>query len=481
MSYLIGYHDKETATRKSPPAISARKLAGRACGVLLLWAATAIVLPAQTFTLLHSFDGTDGVLPYGAPMQGLDGNLYATTTAGSAGYGSVFKITPAGALTTIHSFHGNDGSAVNGELMLATDGSFFGTTYAGGEGNTGTIFAIASTGRFATFYNFDFGSAGIQPDTGVLQLANGNFYGATSGGAEFSCGAIFEITPGGVITTLHAFDSTDGCTPSAWPIQTPNGNLYGTTAVDGGDGYGTVYELTAGGTFSTLYSFNGTTGSEPGQMTLASDGNMYGITFFSSANSGGPGTIFRVTPGGTVTTLYSFCALSGCADGEVPYGALIQATNGQLYGTTTAGGANGDGTVFELTLAGTLTTLHSFGGLDGADPIGGLSQATSGILYGTTSVGGAHGDGTVYSLNLGLAPFVRTLPSAGAVGSSVKILGTNLSSVTSVTFNGVPATFTEVSPTYLTTTVPAGATSGLVKVSTSSGVLNSSVVFRVVP
>ena len=200
------------------------------------------------------------------------------------------------------------------------------------------------------------------------------------------------------------------------------------------------------------------------------------------------GTIFKITPTGTLTTLYSFCTQSGCADGdgENPIGGLVQATNGDFYGTTFNGGANDEGTVFEITPGGTLTTLYSFcaqsGCTDGYAPLAGLVQATNGTLYGTTGYGGAsgtHSAGTVFSLSVGLGPFVETQTTSGEVGAAVKILGSDLTSATSVSFNGTDATFTVVSRYLITTTVPAGATSGKVRVVTPSRTLSSNVPFRV--
>ena len=204
----------------------------------------------------------------------------------------------------------------------------------------------------------------------------------------------------------------------------------------------------------------------------ASDGNFYGTASLGGAN--GYGTVFTITPAGTLTTLHSFDA----TDGATP-NALVLGTDGNFYGTTISGGANIDGTIFEITPQGTLITLHNFDGSDGADSFAGLVQATDGNFYGTTRLGGSKSDGTVFRLTVGLGPFVKTVPAAGKVGASVKILGTNLTGATSVSFNGVAAAFTLRAPSAITTTVPAGATTGTVQVITPSGTLLSNVVFRV--
>jgi uncharacterized repeat protein (TIGR03803 family) len=191
--------------------------------------------------------------------------------------------------------------------------------------------------------------------------------------------------------------------------------------------------------------------------------------------------VFEITPSGTLTRLYSFCSLSDCTDGENPEAALVQASDGNFYGTTAYGGANNAGTIFKITPSGTLITLHTFDQIDGAQPYATLVQDTNANFYGTTTVGGANGNyGTVYSLSMGLAPFVETHPTLGPVGLPVKILGTNLTGATSVTFNGTAAVFKVASPSLIMATVPVGATTGTVQVVTPGGTLSSNVPFRVI-
>ena len=237
-------------------------------------------------------------------------------------------------------------------------------------------------------------------------------------------------------------------------------------------------------TFTTLQSFDLTHGADPyAGLVQATDGNLYGTTVGGGAKN--YGTVFRIAPSGTLATLYSFCSKSGCTDGGSPYSGLVQATDGNFYGTTLRGGARGVGTVFKITPSGTLTTLYSFcskiGCTDGEYPEAALVQDTNGTFYGTTRTGGAHNYGTVFSLSVGRGPFVETQPTSGKVGAAVKILGTNLTGATSVTFNGTAAVFKVVSSSEITTTVPAGATTGKVKVVTPHGTLFSNVPFRVLP
>jgi len=466
-----------------------------------------IALPTQTFTTLHSFDGTDGANPgYESLVQGIDGNFYGTTFHGgtssacTGGCGTVFKMTPGGTLTTLHSFDGADGAVPFEGLVLATNGNFYGTTSAGGANGDGTVFEITPAGKLTTLHSFD-GTDGCHPYAGLVQAANENFYGATPFCGAYDDGTVFEITALGALTTLHHFNNPGGAPGPNFPlVQSINGNLYGETYVGGAYGDGTVFEITAGGTLTTLHNFDGTDGEGLAGLALATDGNFYGPTYSGGANNTctgdtlrGCGTVFKITPGGTLTTLYSFCTRTGCTDGEGPTDAgLVQATNGRFYGTTSSGGPYnssgctwlgdvGCGTVFQITAGGTLTTLHSFDVTDGSEPIGGLVQATDGKFYGTTFYGGASGAGTVFSLSVGLGPFVETLPTSGKVGTTVIILGNNLTSATSVSFNGTAAPFKVVSNSEITAVVPFGATTGRVQVVTTRGSFSSKVPFRVVP
>jgi uncharacterized repeat protein (TIGR03803 family) len=299
------------------------------------------------------------------------------------------------------------------------------------------------------------------------------------------CGTVFKITRAGKLTTLYRFcaqaQCDDGVYPIAGLVQAINGNFYGTTSQGGGSfncsaGCGTVFEIASRGSLTTLHSFDGTDGNLPfAGLMQSTDGNFYGTTAGGGATN--YGTVFKISPAGALTMLYNFDGV----DGGSPYAALVLATNKNFYGTATQGGANNYGTIFKITSAGKLTTLHNFDSTDGADPSGGLVQATSGEFYGTTYLGGSHVAGTVFSLAVGLHPFVKTMPAAGKVGSAVVILGTNLAGATVVSFKGKAATFTVVSSSKITTTVPAGAETGSVTVTTPTGTLKSNVAFQVGP
>jgi uncharacterized repeat protein (TIGR03803 family) len=453
----------------------------------VLCAAEAIGSPAQTFTSLFSFNGSNGSAPlYMALVQGTDGNFYGTTSAGGIyGYGAVFKITPGGKVTVLHSFDGTDGEYPDGGLIQGTDGNFYGTTVNGGTSGYGTIFKMTLAGTLTTLHGFaGYPSDGGWPYDVLVQGTDGNFYGTTNIGGAKNNGTVFKITAGGTLTTLYSFSFTGGGGdgPTGGLVQGTDGNFYGTTMSGGTIGVGTVFKMTPAGTLTTLHSFDGTDGAYPfAGLIQATDGNFYGTTFQGGTHSGVTigGTVFKITSAGTLTTLHSFCSQTGCTDGSYPYARLVQGTDANFYGTTAEGGT--DGTVFKITPGGILTTLHRFDFTDGAGPLGGLLQATNGDFYGTTPTGGAQGDGTVFSLSVGLGPFVETRPTSGKVGAAVKILGNNLTGATSVTFNGRLAVFTVVSSTEIKTSVPIGATTGKVKVTTPKGMLTSNVKFRVTP
>jgi uncharacterized repeat protein (TIGR03803 family) len=453
-------------------------------------------LPAQTFNSIASFDYTDGANPYAVSLvQGYDGNYYGTTQQGGTGAiggGEVFKISPSGSVTGLYSFCTQSG-CTDGKyplpgLWLARNGNFYGTTEQGGANGQGTIFEITPQGTLTTLYNFCSQSGctdGSFPQGGVIQASNGNFYGtASGGGGAASSGTVFELTAAGKFTNIFYFGGVNGSQPVGTLVQGTNGNLYGTAEEGGSAGHGTIFEITPTGNFTLLYTFctlvNCDDGAMPaGALVQASNGTFYGTAAGNGLNGGG--TLFAITASGKFNVLYNFCSQSGCADGQYPYGSLIQATDGNFYGTTQAGGASGQGTVFELNPRGVLTVLHSFDTTDGSQPDGGLVQGTDGSFYGTTHYGGTASYGTVFNLSNNLGPFVEALPNSGKVKSTVNILGNNLTGTTSVSFNGTNATFRVISSSQITAAVPAGATTGSLTVVTPGGSLKSNVTFRVTP
>jgi uncharacterized repeat protein (TIGR03803 family) len=463
--------------------------------ILLLCAATAISSPAQTFKTLASFDNHNGSYSQAPLVQGYDGNLYGTTDDGGRNdSGTIFKITLNGHITTVHYFCSRancaDGEVPESGLVPSGNGNMYGITSSGGTGCSycGTVFELSAQGTLYVLHNFA-GTDGSNP-LGLMLGSDEYFYGTTSAGGSGSGGTIFKMSPTGVLTTLYNFE--DFNYPVAGLMEGNDGNFYGTTITYDVNGHGTVFKMTPAGDVTTLYSFKGTNGAWPvASLMQASNGLFYGTT-----SQGGPansicvatgcGTVFAITPGGNLTTLHDFAG----PDGLNPIGALIEGTDGNIYGTTSDGGPSnpdctfGCGTIFQITPEGGFTTLHSFSGLDGQHPYIGLVQATDGNFYGTTYVGGAspacaEGCGTIFRLSMGLNPFVMTVPTVGPRERHVRIIGTNLTGATSVTFNGVAAAFTVVSPTEIRTSVPEGATTGTIEVVTPGGALQSNVAFRV--
>jgi uncharacterized repeat protein (TIGR03803 family) len=361
------------------------------------------------FTTLVNFAGADGAVPLAALIEGTDGNFYGTTSAGGAySSGTVFKMTSAGTLTTLYSFcslpNCTDGSGPAGGLVQASDGNFYGTTLGTvfritPEGALTTIYTFCSQPGCADGYD---------PEAALVQATDGNFYGTTNQGGTTGGGTAFKITPEGALTTLYSFCASgqypcpDGLDPYGGLVQGTDGDFYGTTEWGGLNWVGSVFKITLSGTLTTLHNFGqGGDGARPfAGLIQASDGNFYGTTV------AGGGTVFKITSSGALTTIYTFCSLPNCADGGGPFTALVQATDGNFYGTTYGGGQYQDcygddcGTVFRVTPSGTLTTLHSFDNSDGAAPWAGLAQGRDGSFYGATSAAGANGDGTIFRVGV---------------------------------------------------------------------------------
>ena len=380
------------------------------------------ITPAGVETVLHSFSGGagDGTYPFAALIQGIDGNFYGTTQSGGpSGHGTVFKITSAGTETVLHSFVGGttDGSAPYAALVQGTDGNFYGTTSAGGTSNNGTAFKIAPGGLESVIHSFAGGTVdGSSPQAALIQGRDGNFYGANSGGGASQSGNFIKMTPGGMETVIYSFNSgPEGQVPVGL-VQGKDGAFYGTTRGGGTDGNGTVFKLTSNGVETALYSFaEGTTdGYSPSSLIQGSDEDFYGTTQQGGTNN--EGTVFRITPTGTETVLYSF---SGGPDGGQPQAALIQGSDGNFYGTAITGGLHGQGTVFRITPSGLETTLFSFtGGADGGQSQAALIQGADGNFYGTTVGGGASGQGTVFRItSTGVETVLHSFAGGPADGS----------------------------------------------------------------
>ena len=467
-------------------------------GFLFFGPATAA--RAQTFSVLYNFgsqlDDPCQQFFSGIIAQGRDGNLYSgSSECGAYGRGAAYRVTPGGSLTTEYSFSGgSDGSYPYGGLTLGTDGNFYGATYGGGFGSYGTIFKMTPGGGLTTLYTFTDSGDGALPAAPPIQGTDGNLYGTTCPGCNNQgvYGTIYKITHSGTFTVLYECDITH-CEDFYGPlIQGTDGNFYGTSIYGGTNGAGVVLKITPAGQLTDLYSFDNTHGDYPtGPLVQGTDGNFYGTTLDGGAS--GYGVVFRMTPAGKLTVLHN---MNGTTDGSAPYAGLVQATDGNFYGVNAYGGAAstycpaGCGAIFKITSSGAFSVLYNFDMTTGQLPYTTLYQHTNGVLYGATQLGGT-GDvdplcspgncGVLYSLNIGAAPFASLLSTTGKVGKKIEILGQGFTGTTAVSFNGTAATYGVVSDTYLTATVPAGATPGPVTVTTPGGTLTSSKTFRVAP
>ena len=427
-----------------------------------------MMTPAGSLTTLVHFSGTVapalGSAPKGSLAQGLDGSFYGTTTTGGlgGGFGTVFKVTPAGVLTTIASFTGSTGSAPaatpNGSLVTLADGSFYGTASSGGINNQGAIFKITSDGLVSvlmnctaapvvskltqgaggTLYGMTTGAGGangwgtafsltptespltlatLPPTSGTTAIAsrggfmvaaNGDLWATSVSGGAGNFGSVFKMTPGGTLSTVFSFTNTTGTNPGSSPqgalVLGPDGNHWGTTQGGGSGSSGTIFKVTPAGVETVVVNFTGTTGAFLGTgpqtaLTLGADGNFYGTTN-SGGSAGGFGTIFKVTTGGTFTTLVNFTGYSGANPGNAPQGPMVQGADGNFYGTTSGGGVSGIGSIFKMTPAGVLTQLASFtgntGSMQGTSPFIGVVSGGDGHFYGTTNTGGTYGFGTIF-------------------------------------------------------------------------------------
>ena len=463
-----------TRACRFPPALPA--------GILLL--VLSAIGSAQTVTAVYSFTGKNSSANPSEvmPTQGRDGKLYGTSGGNTGGvYGTVFSLATNGLYRQLHTFDSTNGANPDGGVALASDGNFYGTATGGGSGKGGVLFKITPNGVYTVLHSFLGGSDGTLPAAPPIEGSDGSLYGTTYGNTT-TYSTIYKYSrASGTYSTLYQFDQPHGQFVIAPLIQATDGNLYGTAFQGGGTNCGTIFEVNTSGLPLFTYSFPcGLGGSSPvGPLLQTSDGSFYGTT--SLGGSAFVGTIFKLDQKGNVQTLYSFQGFSGRnADGSSPYGGLYQATDGKLYGSASAGGTQNFGTLFQITTSGSYKQLYSFTAPTGSFASGALMQDTNGLLYGTTLLSGRFGFGTVYSLDLGLLPFVALVRYTGKIGSKAQILGQGLTGTTSVTFNGVNATtFTVFSDTYMTATVPTGATTGPVVVTTPSRTLTSNVNFRV--
>jgi len=415
---------------------------------------------AQTETVLYSFcpqhGCTDGLFPEAGLVFDQQGNLYGTTNLGGVsgascqvglGCGTIFKLTPDGTETVLHNFCAQnecaDGAFSVGGLVFDQEGNLYGTAPLGGShgrdrcsdsGITGcgVVFKLTPEGKYTVLYNFcALGGCkdGAKPGKRLLLDRQGNLYGTTfSGGANRlcgydkveGCGVVFKLTPQGKETVPYTFcvrtNCADGSNPAAGLTVDKQGNFYGTTLWGGNPncyfasyGCGVVFKLTPRGRYTVLHTFcTGGSRCNDGALPEAGvivdrRGNVYGTTSNGGSSPHSVGVVFKLTPKGKETTLYSFsCSQENCSHGESP-SRITFGPDGNLHGTTYGGGAYDQGTVFELTPDGKETVLYSFcpdGGScpDGEEPVAGLIFDQQGNMFGTTHAGGTFQGGTVFKI-----------------------------------------------------------------------------------
>ena len=402
----------------------ARRMLANAFALTLLLSAGAVrPVQAQTYTVLHSFTGTDGTYPYSRLVRDDAGNLYGTTSQGGAhSLGTVFQVEPSGTVHVLHDFTylGGDGVYPYAGLVRDKDGNLYGTTYQGGVNGLGAVFKLDASNGYDEAWVYSFKGKtygdGAYPWADLIIDESGNLYGTTTEGGSasdlgYGYGTVFKVDPSGIENVLFGFPSYyDGANPAGGLVMDPSGNLYGTTAGGGpvdanGYGHGVAFKLDASNSYaeSVLHSFKpslGDGGGPQGDLVMDGSGNLYGTTVAGGCLPLCYGTVFELnTSSLTETLVYSFAGTSG--DGIYPnFSGVVRDASGNLYGTTDQGGDYGYGTVFKIDTSGNETVLHSFAGHpdDGAHPRAGLTIDAAGNLYGTTYIGGSLDQGTVFEL-----------------------------------------------------------------------------------
>lgn len=452
-------------------------LSHHALVLAVLTLAAASLLQAQTYTDMFDFNGTNGCCPTypGNLAQGRDGNIYGATLNGGTSFrGNIFKMTPSGTYTDIHDFDLTNGGYPQGGLSMGLDGNFYGATYQGGAHSAGTIFKITPSGTFTLLYSFTNGTDGAFPFTPPVSAADGNLYGMTGNSTNH---VVYKITKTGVFSVLATLPAQSY---GALLLGT-DGKLYGTTLYGGTFNGGTVFSVTTAGVLKTLWNFTNATGYSPlAGLIQGTDGNFYGAA--SNGGSSGGGVIYKITSAGVYTDLFNFNS-SSSANGKFPDGALVQGSDGFLYGTTSGGGSSNAGVIFKIKTNGTLfSVLYNFDTTHGSTPASALLLHTNGKIYSMTSSGGAHSQGVFYSFDNGLKPFASAVVlKSGKVGASVGILGQGFSTATGVLFGNGAGTFTTTGDTYMTATIVAGATTGVITVKEPGGNLLTPLKFKITP
>jgi uncharacterized repeat protein (TIGR03803 family) len=476
-----------TTKMQSGPALSALALF-----VVILIVAAAVPSQAQlpTPTILYGFQQlpTDVIEPTGPIAQGRDGNLYGVgVNRGANNRGGVYRITPSGAESLLVSFPTSyaEGSCLG--LTLGMDGNFYGTCYGGGANGFGLFYKVTQAGVLTDLY--DFTEVGILVQGAPVLGADGNFYGTTSDN-------IYRITTAGVYKSLFTLVAGSGNANPSVLNAGSDGNFYGTIAdADGFGNQGGVFRITPSGAFKVIYGFDSSSAAGSGPsigVTMGSNGRLYGTTGAGGTNS--DGVIYEMTTAGKdVLVLHNINNSTEGANGTGGNGAdsenlLLQATDGNFYGANLGGGIGNEGGLYQLTSTDAFSGFL-FGSLnpptDGTQPSGPLLQHTNGTIFGiANSNGPSEDDGTVFSLNIGASPFIKLVTPVyeGKEETQVGILGQGFGGSSVVKFGGTAATTTELTgTTFILATVPSGALTGKVTVTTGSTTLSTSATYKITP
>lgn len=408
--------------------------------------------PAGAMTIVRHLNSVqDGAYPRGELIKGFDGNFYGVTSGGGANtYGTIFKLTPAGVYTVLrHLSYAADGTNPRGHLVQGKDSAFYGMTYGGGSLGYGTIFKITATGTYTVLRHMNRPTDGGQSYGSLVEGSDGNLYGMAYSGGTFGYGTIFKITKAGVFTVLRHLNSTaDGAYPQGDLVQGTDGNLYGSCYSGGTFGNGTIFKITKAGIYTVLRNLSASIdGGNPfGNLYQNADGVLYGMNRTGGGSTAG--TAFKITTAGVFTVLHSFVPTT---EGGTPNAGFAKGTDGNFYGMTSAGGTYGGGTAFRMTSTGTVIVLAHFNGAkNGNIPQESLVKGRDSAYYGTTSSGGAYGHGTIFKICAGvtttLYSFNRNITGSAPLGSLVQATDGNFYGTTSEGGTGGYGTIFRITP-----------------------------------